>query len=196
MHIRLALVVVSGFACIMLAAQGRYSNGLGDTILSMFIGVPAIIIYLVTLVLDTRDYLKSRTKESLYPTLLGVLMIGLISIISVVSNWDKNKPTLLRVYYDGDYNGIGIDFKTDGTFVYDDWAIGISEYSYGTFTINGNKIEIDKIISPGLTGVHFELRDVEVGPSDSIHTAKYLFQVDATGKVVDNINFRVVEDNR
>jgi hypothetical protein len=139
---------------------------------------------------------RVKTKESWYPTLVGCVIIVLVIVVSVFAQWDRNKPTLLRVYYDGDYNGIGIDFKTDGTFIYDDWAIGISDYHYGTYTINGNKIEVDKIISPGLSGTHLEIRNVEVGPSDSTHIDKYLYQVDEAGKVIDNIDFRVVEDNR
>lgn len=100
------------------------------------------------------------------------------------------------MFYDGDFNGVGLDFKTDGTYIYDDWAIGISEFQYGTYTINGDKISINDT-NRCVTSRLLEIRNMEYTTyQDSVKKEKYLFQVDDKGEVIDDLSFRVVEDNR
>ena len=67
------------------------------------------------------------------------------------------------MFYDGNYNGTGIDFKTGGTFIFDDAAIRVSEDQYRTYRITGDRIVIDK---KGLNNVALssvlEVREKEI----------------------------------
>ncbi len=116
-------------------------------------------------------------------------------------NWrnesDLNKPTLVRVFYDGDFNGTGIDFKTDVTYIFDNFAIGLSDFTYGTYKIEGQKITLDKneienVIKTNL----LEIKDIKENGVDYL-AGEYLFQIDQNGSEMKTaIKFRVVEDNR
>jgi hypothetical protein len=103
------------------------------------------------------------------------------------------------VFYDGDFNGTGIDFKTDRTYIFDNSAIGLSNYFYGTYTIDGNKITLDKDKIDNITNLtHLEIiqKDSLLLP-DEKKSDKYLYQVDENGEVINNSEkYRVVIDNR
>jgi hypothetical protein len=115
--------------------------------------------------------------------------------LEIIINNDFNKPTLLRVYYDGDYNGTSIDFKTDGTYIFDNSAIGISSYFYGTYEINGNKITMDKDTIDNLMNLKYlEIRDKQFEERES---GVYLYQVDSSGNLIKySDEYRVTIDNR
>lgn len=112
-------------------------------------------------------------------------------------NWknesDLNKPTLVRVFYDGDFNGTGIDFKTDGTYIFDNSAIGLSDYTVGTYEIKGqiitlDKTEIDNVIKTNL----LEIKDIKENGIDYL-AGEYLFQVEPNGHEIERATkFRVV----
>ncbi|MBX3162891.1 MAG: hypothetical protein KF900_00265 [Bacteroidetes bacterium] len=115
--------------------------------------------------------------------------------LEIQINNNFNKPTLLKVFYDGDYNGTGIDFKTDGTYIFDNSAIGLSDYSYGTYKIDGNKIIMDKDTIDNLTNLKYlEIRDKQIVEGKA---ELYLVQVDRLGNVIERSDeYRVTIDNR
>ncbi|WKW45474.1 hypothetical protein P3875_06695 [Myroides sp. JBRI-B21084] len=101
----------------------------------------------------------------------------------------------MKVFYDGDFNGTGIDFKTDGTYIFDNSAIGISDYFYGTYRIDENKITMDKDTIDNLTNFKFlEIKDKEL---EQGKTDLFLYQVDSLGNAIERSDeFRVTIDNR
>jgi Leucine-rich repeat (LRR) protein len=115
--------------------------------------------------------------------------------LEIIINNNFNKPTLLRVYYDGDYNGTSIDFKTDETYIFDNSAIGLSSYFYGTYKINGNKITMDKDTIDNLTNLKYlEIRDKQI---EEMESGMYLYQVDSSGNLIKHSDkYRVIIDNR
>jgi len=126
-------------------------------------------------------------------TLLALMIIGM--------KWrihnDFNKPSLLQVFYDGDYNGTSIDFKKDGTYIFDNAAIGLSSFLYGTYTIRGNRIVLDKNNLDGV--VVSRVLEVVNRPGDAApdKKEKFLLQVWESGHIIeDATTFRVVADNR
>ncbi|RZK56817.1 MAG: hypothetical protein EOO87_04490 [Pedobacter sp.] len=109
-----------------------------------------------------------------------------------------NQPTLIKVFYDGDYNGTAIDFKKDGTYIFDNSAIGLSDYTYGTYKINGNNIILDTDQIDNLTDLkQLKIHEKEINYQDGIKKELYLFQVDTNGKIIDRTTeYRVTIDNR
>lgn len=72
---------------------------------------------------DIKQYKQTKSNRFLIGAILGILFIGLIIGLNWKNNSEFNKPTLVRAYYDGDFNGTSIDFKTDGTYIFDNHAI-------------------------------------------------------------------------
>ena len=113
-------------------------------------------------------------------------------------NKNFDKPTLIRIYYDGDFNGTGIDFKTDGTYIFDNSAIGMSDYQYGTFTIKGNEITLDKSELDNVIKTNrLEIRPKTIEYSDRTEIENYVYQTDENAEILKSeTEFRVVIDNR
>ena len=108
------------------------------------------------------------------------------------------KPTLLKVYYDGDFNGTGIDFKTEGTYIFDNSAIGLSDYYYGEYTITGDLITMDKDQIDNISGLKYlKIKEKKIAYKDSTKNELYLFRVDEDGNTIRSTSeFRVIVDNR
>jgi hypothetical protein len=62
---------------------------------------------------------------------MRTIRLLLIFIVGALVNHEFDKPTLLKVYYSWDFNGIGIDFRTDRTYILNNSAIGPGNYFYG-----------------------------------------------------------------
>ena len=124
-----------------------------------------------------------------------IIFTFIIAIFHIRTQINFNKPTLLKVFYDGDFNGTGIDFKTDGTYIFDNSAIGISDYFYGTYKITNDRITMDKDQFDNLTNLKYlEIRE---GKTENNATDLYLYQIDSLGNLIDNSQeFRVTIDNR
>lgn len=125
------------------------------------------------------------------------MLIGLIFGLYLKNNAVFNKQTLVRAYYGGYFNGTSIDFKTDGTYIFDNFAIGFSDYVHGNYKINGqlitlDKKEIDNVIKTDL----LEIKDIKETGIDYL-AGVYLFQVEPNGKEIERASkFRIVIDNR
>jgi hypothetical protein len=167
-----------------------------DSIIFGGIALIGLIYWFWSINKDLKQYKSTKSSEFLIGTILGIVFIGLILGLNWKNNSDLNKPTLVRVYYDGDFNGTGIDFKTDGTYIFDNHAIGFSDYTYGTYEISGqlitlDKKEIDNVIKSNL----LEIKKREINGTDN--SENYLFQIGKNGNKIERATeFRVVVDNR
>ncbi len=139
----------------------------------------------------------TKNNRFLIGLILGVLFIGLITGLNWKNKSEFNKPTLIRAYYDGDFNGTSIDFKTDGTYIFDNHSIGLSEYVYGKYKINGQSIsldrnEIDNVIKTDI----LEIKDITENGIDYL-AGTYILQIKSNGNEIEQATkFRVVKDNR
>ncbi|WP_205318036.1 hypothetical protein [Kordia sp. SMS9] len=128
---------------------------------------------------------------------IGIAFIAVIAGLNWKNNAEFNKQTLVRAYYDGDFNGTSIDFKEDGTYIFDNQAIGFSTYVYGNYKINGQSIrlersEIDNVIKTDL----LEIKNIVENGIDHL-AGTYIFQIEPNGNELKlATKFRVVEDNR
>lgn len=122
-------------------------------------------------------------------------------VIAIATYWkinrDFNKPSLIEAFYDGGFNGVGLDFKKNGTYIFDNFCMW-SDYKYGTYNINGDIIELDDNV---LNDLHISNRlkimTVKDSLKDTVMLNKYIFQMDDHWNETKNvIKFRVTVDNR
>jgi len=167
-----------------------------DSLIFFGVAIIGILYWIWTLFKDIKLYKSTNKKRFLVVPIVGFIFIGLILGIGWKNYSTLNKPTLVRVYYDGDYNGTSIDFKTDGTYIFDNHSIGFSDYTYGKYQINGQRItldkkEIDNVIKSNL----LEIKMKEINGTDN--SENYMFQIRENGIEIERATeFRVVVDNR
>ena len=157
------------------------------------------LVFLIwSLFTDLKDFRTEKKIISLIPIGLAIVFTTTIWIWNFRINSNFDKPTLVRIFYDGDFNGTGIDFKTDGTYIFDNSAIGLSDFIYGTYQINGNRIILDKkTLDNVIVTNQLEIRPKLIEYSDRTETEKYVFQIDENGNLIENsTEFRLVVDNR
>ncbi|QNR23915.1 hypothetical protein [Croceimicrobium hydrocarbonivorans] len=178
-------------------AQLKYSTFMLKTILLNALALVGIGFWIWSTIKGLSNYKRTRLKSHLIAPFIGLFFILLIVGINESIEAEFDKPTLIRAYYDGDYNGVHIDFKTDGTYIVDAHAIGLSEFKYGEYKQDGNRMilngeEKDRSLESDL----LEIRDIAEGEGDQLEGA-YIFQIDSKGEELDQaIRFRIVEDNR
>jgi len=196
--IRLILIFLVGGALIYFTHKSKYQSFFFDAVISMFLFFLAGILLLWSVVKDLKNYQSNKQLLNFATTMTAVLFALIIMVMEHNINKNFDKPTLIEVFYNGDYNGAGIDFKTDGTYIFDISALGLTNFQYGTYKISGDKIVIDKINLDGVVVTNLlEVRNQQVQYQDSTRSELYLYQVSNTGVVIDNtFEFRVVVDNR
>lgn len=195
---RLILILLVGGYLTYLTYSFQYRTFFSDAIIwFLLIGI-GILLFIWTIIKDFQVF--KTEKRVLNFTLTSLCLIFVFSILLLEFKIQSyfNKPTLLKVYYDGDYNGTTIDFKKDGTYIFDHSAIGLSDYTYGTYEINGNNITLDRDQIDNLTNLkQLKIDEKEINYQDGSKKEFYLFQVDTNGKIIDRTTeYRVTIDNR
>ncbi|MEE1897939.1 hypothetical protein V1389_06315 [Flavobacterium rakeshii] len=196
--LRQITILIIGFTLIYITWRSKYESSLFDAMFYPPLLLTGIILALVTLYKEIKLYLKEKKFFNFAFT--GCSLIFTITIAVLINNINTtfNKPTLLRAYYDGDFNGSSIDFKTDSTYILENSAIGFSAYIYGNYKINQNKITLDtNNLDSVIETDKLEIREVKIQYNDSIKKEKQLFQIDEQGKIINNFTiFKITEDNR
>ena len=196
--IRLISIILVGGLLTYLTFKSRYQIFFLESVVWAFSICVGIILFLWSTVQDYKNYKSNKQALSFLPTAIEVILTVLILSVEYDINADFEKPSLLTVYYDGDFNGTGIDFKNDGTYIFQSSAVGMSNYQYGTYKLYGDKIVIDKNELDNV--VTTNMLEVRLGPieyADSTRSEKFLYQLSNTGHILDeSIEFRVVVDNR
>ncbi|MEM6297605.1 MAG: hypothetical protein AAF740_02845 [Bacteroidota bacterium] len=149
-QVRLFFIALAGIIVAELVAGMKYENNFlieGGAILIGFIG---IIIWLWSLVVDVEAMIHGASLVRLSPTACALSFAVLTYFVNYRNQIPFEKPTLLRYYYDGDYNGTALDFKDDGTYIFEDMAIGFVDYSFGTYEISGDTIKLKENPAPRL----------------------------------------------
>jgi hypothetical protein len=195
---RLILIFALGGYLTYLTYKSKYGVSIIDAIISgglIFLGA---ILLLWTIFKDIKLYKEQKKIQSFALTSICLLFVSVIVVLQIKIHNDFNKPTLLKAYYNGDYNGTKIDFKTDGTYVFENYAIGLSDYYFGNYNIIGNKITLDRDTIDNLTNLrNLEVREKAVQFKAERKSMLYLFQVDVNGNIVNgSCEYRVVVDNR
>ena len=191
-EIRLSAIVIVSVLAALLANGARYSISPFHGFAWLINIIASLVIGVWTIVKDSRDYQLNKTWKMFLPSIL--CCIGLLAVVGISRNVDKTfeKPTLLNAFYDGSYNGRGIDFKADGTYIMDDMAIGFVDYAYGTYSLDSNRIILDPPTEGSKHNIHYMVI-VEPKNGDDL----YLLETDSIGKsTAPNVKYRVRVDNR
>lgn len=85
-----------------------------------------------------------RRALFLRPYGLGTVLAIIIALWNIQIGITFHKPSCIRIFYDGDFNGTGIDFKEDGTYIYDNCSMGFSNFHSGTYKLKGDLIILDR----------------------------------------------------
>jgi len=187
-------ILIAGILLLRMSYQFKHSTFMFDRFffgILTFVGASLLIWSITT---DLKQFRNNGSIVKILPLILGM---GFTTLI-VIKNWQINtvfdKPTLIKIHYDGDFNGTGIDFKNDGTYIFDNSAIGLSDFIYGTYQINANYITLDKNELDNVVKSNL-LKIMPNSEGDKIED--YVFQIDNTGNIMeDKTEFRVVVDNR
>ena len=197
--IRLILIFIVGGLLTYLTYKFKYQSFFFDAVIWIGLIFLGSILTVWTIFTDVKLYGTEKRIKNFTLSFIALVFISVILTTELTINHQFDKPTLLKVFYDGDFNGTGIDFKTDRTYILDNSAIGLSNYYYGTYTIDGNKITLDKDKIDNIPN----LKHLEIIKKDSLllpdekQSDRYLYQVDENGKVINNSGkYRVVIDNR
>lgn len=194
--IRTVFIFIVGGLLIHLTYKFKYQVFVVHEVIWALLTIVGLILLIWTVIKDALNFKEERRIENFSLTAVCIIFTIAILTIEYLVQKNFNKPTLIKVYYDGDINGTGIDFKTDGTYIFENSAIGFSDYIYGNYKIQGDLItldkkELDKVIETD------RLKIIDKGPSAKTKKEKYLFQIDNNGQVINQTTeFRIVMDNR
>jgi hypothetical protein len=194
--VRGILIFLVGGLLTYLTYKFKYQTFFFDAIIWYGLILIGLFIFLWTIIKDIRLFKKEKRLQNFSLTFLCIVFVATILTMKVIIDKNFKKPTLLRVYYDGDFNGTSIDFKTDETYIFANSAIGLSNYFYGTYEINGNKITMDRdTIDNFVNFKYLEIRSKQIGEKK---TDLYLYHVDSSGNLIEHSfdEYRVVTDNR
>lgn len=196
--LRLIGILTIGLLLVKITYQFKYSTFVFDFIVFGILSIIGLIFLIWSLFTDLKQFRTDKKLLSLIPLGLGIVFTSIIWIYNFQINANFNKPTLLRIFYDGDFNGTGIDFKTDGTYIFDNSAIGQNDYLYGEYKISGNRIILDKGNLDNVVVTHqLEIRPEVIKHPDRTEVQNYAYQTDKKGNVLKNeTKFRLVLDNR
>ena len=196
--IRVIGILTIGLLLVKMTYQFKYSTFMFDLIIFGGLSIIGLTFLIWSLFTDLKHFRAKKKTFSLIPIGLAIIFAAIILIWNVQINSNFDKPTLVRIFYDGDFNGTGVDFKTDGTYIFDNSAIGLSDYVYGKYEINGNRIVLDKKTLDNVVLTNqLEIRPKVIEYSDRTETDKYVYQIDEKGNILKNATeFRLVIDNR
>ena len=195
--IRVIGILTVGLLLVKMTYQFKYSTFMFDLIFFGGLTLIGLVFLIWSLFTDLKRFRTEKKIISLIPIGLSLIFMSTIWVWNVQINSNFDKPTLIRIFYDGDFNGTGIDFKTDGTYIFDNSAIGFSDFTYGEYEINGNVITLDRNSLDNINTNRLEIRPKLIEYSDRKETEKYVYQIDENGNLIENTTeFRLVVDNR
>ncbi len=193
-RLRIVLTAILGAILMNSVFQFKYSDFIFDILTFGVLGTLGITLGILIIRIDWVIYKKTSHKKYLVSSILWAVILFSMVLINWKIESDFNKPTLLKIFYDGDFNGTGIDFKLDGTYIFNSFCLG-SSYQYGKYQIEGDKIILDKSEIENIIKTSF-LRVLP--PSlEARNEDHYVYQINENGAILENVTkFRVVEDNR
>lgn len=175
-----------------------------DGVIFLFIGIIGLSFFIWAIRKDFQEFKETKKSSSYLPTFTGLAFILTISGLHLYQDSKINSPTLVRAFYDGDFNGFSIDLKENGNYVMANGSGLGQSYFYGTYTINDSivtldKSNIDQVISTNKLVIRTVTNIYEqdtIEGEDTTYT-DWIFQIDRNGKELNTgFHFRVTDDNR
>ena len=195
--VRLILILLIGGLLTYFTHKFKYIDFLFDGIIYLGLILVGIILFVWTIITDFKLCKLHKQIKNFALTFLILLFVAVNLTLGSIIQKNFNKPTLLKASYYGDLNGTDIDFKADGTYILNNYSVMIDTYFYGTYTIIGNKITMDKDtidVLPNLKYLEIRNKQIQEGQADL-----YLYQVDSLGNFIKDSfyeEYKVIIDNR
>ena len=196
--IRLIVILGIGIFLTYKIYNFRFSTFIFDLIIFVGIAIIGIIYWLWSINKDLKQFKLTKNKWFLSGTILGIIFF----IITIGINWKNNsyfnKPTLIRGYYDGDFNGSGIDLKKDGTYVFENHAMGFSDYIFGSYKIEENIITLDRNdIDNVIKTNKLEIKSYLIKYPEEDKDENFLIQIRENGEQLKGgSGLKIIIDNR
>ena len=132
----------------------------------------------------------------LLTAIFAIVLIGLVFTLAVKLQSNFEKPTLLQLFHKGKFNRTTIDFKTDGTYIFDNAATELKDFKYGRYQLDGNRIRLDKSELDSVIKTNLlEIQSKKVAATNE--TKSYVYQINDKGEILQNkVVFEVLLDNR
>jgi hypothetical protein len=196
--IRLIIILGIGIFLTYKIYNFRFSTFIFDLIIFGGIAIIGIIFWLWSINKDLKQFKLTKKKWFLSGTLLGIIFFIIIIGINWKNNSYFNKPTLIRGYYDGDFNGSGIDFKKDGTYVFENHAMGFSDFIFGLYKIEGNIITLDRNdIDNVIKTNKLEIKSYLIKYPEEDKDENFLIQIRENGEELKGESgLKIIIDNR
>lgn len=169
-----------GIGLIYYADRSWYRSDFISDFVEIILSILYLLLLIISVVWSFNEYKKRKKRIVFLPIFIGILIISFVFIVKRDIYQEFNKSSLIKVYYDGDYNGVSVDFKQDGTYIINNYVIGFNEYEYGNYTIKDDSIFL-KANEIGLQKLVFQKK------------ADQIFLIDNDKAFLE---FRIVEDNR
>jgi len=175
-----------------------------DTYIFIFIGFAGLLVFAITVYKDIFDYLKTKKGISFIPTFTGLFFLLVILGLNLYINNKTTSATIIKAFYDGDYNGFSIDLKENGEYIMENGSAMGATYYYGMYSMKDSTITLDvSNIDNVLKSNRLVLRTIQnVYPQDPTaddakQSSTYLIQIDSQGReLTKGLRFRVTEDKR
>ena len=190
--LRVTIVLLLGIAICNSQLNLKYEKSAFDEVFRPFFIIGYIVLALIVALILSLDLnlIKHRKKWIFGLNYYLVLIFGIIvlSINLHVKSVFKN-PTLIRISFFQDFNGVEIDFKKDSSFIYTDICFGKS-YSYGYYRTKENYTEL---ILEDESSMFIYIPPK--GTYDSLYKPAYVVLEDGTKQMNGN-EFFIREDHR
>ncbi|GGG55330.1 hypothetical protein [Epilithonimonas arachidiradicis] len=188
----LFLSVITGIYYLYFSIKTADNTFIFDGVIYFLLIILFIVFFTITVRNDFNNFKISKKYKSFLFTAIGILIIILNIGCQLYLSSRDNSEIVLKVFYDGDYNGSSLEFRKDGTYKFGNGS-GLGEsiqrgkYSIKDTIITLDKDNIDNVIESKTLMLKRELNGTD---------AK-IVQVDKNFKLIDRATkFRVVKDKR
>lgn len=190
-EIRTILICIIGLTLMIMTYQFKFGFSILTGITFFCLVIIGIILTIWTLISDIVAYRNEKLFQNFSLTILCLAFTITIFTIEYFVQRNFNKPTLLEVFYDGNFNGTRMTFKTDGTYIFENSVIGMFDYKYGTYKIDSDLIILDKDEIDNV----IESNKLRIEVND--HAKPHVIQLDSENNMIKTATiFEVTMDNR
>lgn len=196
-RIFLRFIPVFIFGCVFtfILIKNYHVSFFGDVIVLLIVTIFWVFFFCRNIYRDICELRASKHWFNMLPTFTGV-MFFLLNVS--VSRYYENKvsaPALLFAVYDAGVTQFTISLNQDGSYVMSN-GTGLGQcYFYGSYSIDGDTIVLDKNNIDGV--IVSDRLLIQDSPNDYSASTRVVCQINDQGEKIDNyFNFMVISDFR
>lgn len=172
-----------------------YEYAVEDLFIWLFLIILAIPLFITTVYVESKLFIKHKKWWNFRATISCIILTALAFLYH---NHIKNvfsKPSLVTAYLGNEYDAIRIDFKTDGTFIFENFDLSRSRFIHGKYSVNQNSFLLDRDVNHFVYTKRLDI--VDIPKSYRKKAGTYLIEVDENNKIPENAaKIKVTYDGR